>query len=189
MSIGFDPQQPLCLFASEPDAVTVPIDTEGHWLPNRLDLEYSGEVVRVGTPRLLLEGSFFQDPAPSVLWENENGLELQCGIEIKAYSLDGFERTEEDIKNRVKFTTHITSTYQGTLSDFVDMDIKETPTILSAIDRGKQLRCHELNYLNLFLQQFGKIKILPIAWRRNLFATFFWNLSSFEVLPIEITWT
>jgi hypothetical protein len=37
----------------------VPVDTNGSWQPERIDLDSSGEIVRLGSSRPLLEGSFF----------------------------------------------------------------------------------------------------------------------------------
>lgn len=136
MSIGFDPQHAICLFASEPEAVTVPIDTEGHWLPNRIDLDNRGEVMRIGTPRLVLEGSFCKGKVSPNEWDCENCLHLQSGLELKAYCLDGYERTEDDIKSRVKFVTHSPLMYDPRKTDLVAMDLKATPSTLSAIDRA-----------------------------------------------------
>ena len=45
MSLAFDPKRPLCLFGSEAEAVAVPVDQAGQWLPLRLDLDSNGEVV------------------------------------------------------------------------------------------------------------------------------------------------
>jgi len=58
MSVAFDPKVPLCLFGSEAEAVAVPVEESGRWLPQRLDLDSRGEIMRVGYPRLLVEGGF-----------------------------------------------------------------------------------------------------------------------------------
>lgn len=36
----------------------MPVDSKGAWQPQRIDLDSSGEVVRLGAARPLLEGSF-----------------------------------------------------------------------------------------------------------------------------------
>jgi hypothetical protein len=58
MSISFHPFKPICLFASEAEALAVPIDSSGDWLPERIDLDSHGEIFRIGEPRCLLEGVF-----------------------------------------------------------------------------------------------------------------------------------
>ena len=58
MSIAFDPDTPLVMFASEAEALAVPVRESGASLPVRVDLDGHGEVVRVGEPRALLEGRF-----------------------------------------------------------------------------------------------------------------------------------
>jgi hypothetical protein len=58
MSMSFSRDLPLCLFASEAEALSVPIDSEGNWLPIRLGLDGKGEVVRAGCPRPLVEGTY-----------------------------------------------------------------------------------------------------------------------------------
>lgn len=58
MSIAFDHDTPLVLFASEAEALAVPVRVSGQSLPLRVDLDGHGEVVRVGEPRAMLEGRF-----------------------------------------------------------------------------------------------------------------------------------
>ena len=58
MSIAFDEHSPLVLFASEAQALCVPVRESGKSLPLRVDLDGHGEVVRVGPPRALIEGRF-----------------------------------------------------------------------------------------------------------------------------------
>eukprot|EP01038_Epipyxis_sp_PR26KG_P011709 gene11709-15674_t len=58
MSLAFDPDRPICLFGSEAEALAVPVDVKGNWLKERLDLDSHGEIIRVGEPRALIEGSF-----------------------------------------------------------------------------------------------------------------------------------
>jgi len=58
MSVSFGPDLPLCLYGSEAEAIAVPVDVDGGWLPERIDLDSKGEVMRLGTPRLFIEGRF-----------------------------------------------------------------------------------------------------------------------------------
>jgi hypothetical protein len=58
MSFSFDPQNPIVLFASEAEALAVPVYKSGQWLPERIDLDSHGEIFRLGEPRALMEGSF-----------------------------------------------------------------------------------------------------------------------------------
>ena len=58
MSVSFDPDRSLCLYGSEAEAIAVPVDEEGVWLPERIDLDSKGEVMRLGLPRALIEGKY-----------------------------------------------------------------------------------------------------------------------------------
>jgi len=64
MSVSFDPHVPIVLFASEAEALNVPIGnmlnttTKQRCLPLRIDLDGSGEIVRLGKKRQLMEGRF-----------------------------------------------------------------------------------------------------------------------------------
>ena len=58
MCVAFDPVRSIVLFGSEAEAVAVPVDTHNYWLPERIDLDSRGEVLRVGLPRMFLEGTF-----------------------------------------------------------------------------------------------------------------------------------
>jgi len=62
MSVSFDPHRSIVLFASEAEALNVPIDIGStHCLPLRIDLDGSGEIVRLGERRHLMEGGFKSD--------------------------------------------------------------------------------------------------------------------------------
>jgi hypothetical protein len=63
MSLSYDPMRPIVLFGSEAEAVAVPVDRSGAWQPARIDLDSRGEIVRIGSPRPLLEGTFFDKPS------------------------------------------------------------------------------------------------------------------------------
>jgi hypothetical protein len=43
---------------SEAEALAVPVDAQGKWLPERIDMDSHGEIIRVGLPRALMEGCF-----------------------------------------------------------------------------------------------------------------------------------
>ena len=43
---------------SEAEALAVPVDAQGKWLPERIDMDSHGEIIRVGLPRALMEGNF-----------------------------------------------------------------------------------------------------------------------------------
>jgi hypothetical protein len=58
MSVAFDPDRPICLYGSEAEAIAVPVDEEGVWLPERIDLDSKGEVMRLGAPRPLVDGNY-----------------------------------------------------------------------------------------------------------------------------------
>ena len=62
MSVSFDPHRSIVLFASEAEALNVPIDIGStQCLPLRIDLDGSGEIVRLGERRQLMEGGFKSD--------------------------------------------------------------------------------------------------------------------------------
>jgi len=58
MSVSFSPDLPVCLYGSEAEAIAVPVDVEGGWLPERIDLDSKGEIMRLGRPRDLIEGKY-----------------------------------------------------------------------------------------------------------------------------------
>lgn len=58
MSVSFSPDLPICLYGSEAEAIAVPVDHEGGWLPERIDLDSKGEIMRLGRPRDLIEGKY-----------------------------------------------------------------------------------------------------------------------------------
>lgn len=58
MSVAFDPDRSICLYGSEAEAIAVPVDEEGVWLPERIDLDSKGEIMRLGVARPLIEGKY-----------------------------------------------------------------------------------------------------------------------------------
>jgi hypothetical protein len=46
------------LSGSEAEALAVPIDQQGKWLPERIDLDSHGEIMRIGVQRAVVEGRF-----------------------------------------------------------------------------------------------------------------------------------
>lgn len=58
MSVAFDPDRAICLYGSEAEAIAVPVDEEGVWLPERIDLDSKGEIMRLGAARALVEGEY-----------------------------------------------------------------------------------------------------------------------------------
>jgi hypothetical protein len=58
MSVSFGPDLPVCLYGSEAEAIAVPVDIDGGWLPERIDLDSKGEIMRLGRPRDLIEGKY-----------------------------------------------------------------------------------------------------------------------------------
>lgn len=171
MSISYNPSKPLCLFASEAEALAVPVDTAGTWLTDRIDLDSHGEVMRLGPPRPLQEGAFAarsNSPTGELsqlesllresnifnqrLWKlrqpgetveasmtrlsASRGLELPCGIELRAYSL--VTHCEASAGNLIERSVAILAApipYDPTV-DLVAADLAVTPAVLSTIDRG-----------------------------------------------------
>jgi hypothetical protein len=95
MSMSYHPYRPLVLFASEAEALAVPIDTAGNWLPERIDLDSRGEIMRIGTPRALCEGQFFPNTRKS----------------FEDAALNSFNRLRKDEKISQRFgRVHLVST-------------------------------------------------------------------------------
>lgn len=61
MSVAFDPDRSICLYGSEAEAIAVPVDEEGVWLPERIDLDSKGEIMRLGAARALIEGKYMPE--------------------------------------------------------------------------------------------------------------------------------
>lgn len=155
MSIAFDPMRPIVLFASEAEALAVPVYESGKWLPQRIDLDSHGEIFRCGEPRALQEGSFTDTvrtrhiiptkkskkksssnqnvtPAPP----HQIGIHLDCGVEIRCYNLGScVEAKMESLIDRCVAITSAPIPYDPK-ADLVLNDLKVTPAVLDAIDHG-----------------------------------------------------
>ncbi len=153
MSFAFDPARAIVLFASEAEALAVPVYQSGRWLPERIDLDSHGEIVRLGQPRALLEGSFLgltikKSKSKRKKRTGENGKEiissrkgqpscilLDCGVEIRSYSLVScMESTMEALCRRSVTITSAPIPFDPK-ADLVAEDLKVTPAVLAAIDR------------------------------------------------------
>lgn len=163
MSIAFDPTRPIVLFASEAEALAVPVYESGKWLPQRIDLDSKGEIVRVGEPRALQEGSFGDlvrtprhhttgggtgaakkgkgkktTPTPTASAGGLVGINLDCGVEIRCYSLVSCKEAKMDsLIERCVAITSAPLPYDPKV-DLVANDLKVTPAVLDAIDHGKR---------------------------------------------------
>jgi hypothetical protein len=179
MSIAFDPLRPIVLFASEAEALAVPVYKSGKWLPERIDLDSHGEIFRLGQPRPLLEGSFGfgiekkgnkKVPSSTNLTKKKKEptsyqvevekrqrqpfILLDCGVEIRCYSL--VTHTEAPLSNLIERSVSITSApipYNPKV-DLVAGDLRVTPAVLAAIDHGKSIilfrSCSEATYGCMF---------------------------------------
>jgi hypothetical protein len=169
MSISYDPSYPIALFASEAEALAVPIWKSGKWLSTRFDLDSKGEIIRIGERRSLIDGQFggglhkkketrhsMSSSTPSSLHqhnrskkydsliqeENEKQmklpfLHLDCGIEIRSYSLITCqELSAEAIINRSFPITAAPIPYNPKV-DLVANDLRVIPAVVAAIDMGK----------------------------------------------------
>jgi hypothetical protein len=125
MSLAFDQELPLVLYGSEAEAVSVPVDTEGRWLPQRIDLDSKGEVMRVGLARTLFEPTQVKSP-----------LVLESGIEIRSYVLSTMsEETSETLNDRSISVQSAALPYDPK-RDLVESDLRVTPAVLAEIDKG-----------------------------------------------------
>jgi hypothetical protein len=100
MSIAFDPKKPICLFASEAEALAVPVFDSGKWLPERFDLDSHGEIVRIGAVRALLEGSY-----SSSLSKNSDMHEFEITND-KLVRFNNVKRPTNNTTNQVGMTFH-----------------------------------------------------------------------------------
>ncbi|RYH31978.1 hypothetical protein EON65_01560 [archaeon] len=152
MSFAFDPMQPIVLFASEAEALAVPVYKSGRWLPERIDLDSHGEIVRLGEARYLQEGSYAdgkkkkkskskklpEDEQQQVALKKAKRpfILLDCGVEIRSYSLvTCMESTMESLISRSVTITSAPIPYDPNV-DLVAEDLRITPAVLSAIDRA-----------------------------------------------------
>ena len=125
MSIAFDSNTPIILFGSEATALTISVTKSGQWLKSRIDLDSQGEVMRLGRPRALLEGSFNSSK------EKTSNLLLPTGIEIRSYSL--VRATESlDLLRAIPIVSVPPAIAPGI--DQVEADLLAIPTVISAID-------------------------------------------------------
>ena len=126
MSLAFDHDLPVVLYGSEAEAVAVPVDTEGRWLSERLDLDSKGEIVRIGLPRSLVESSGSNTPP----------LLLPSGVEIRSFSLlNGSESDADSLESRAVTIMAAPLPYDPR-KDLVLEDLKVTPAVLQEIDRA-----------------------------------------------------
>jgi hypothetical protein len=125
MSLAFDQELPLVLYGSEAEAVSVPVDTEGRWLPQRIDLDSKGEVMRVGLARTLLEPTQVRSP-----------MAFKSGIEIRSFVLSTMsEETSETLNDRSISVLSAALPYDPK-RDLVESDLRVTPAVLAEIDKG-----------------------------------------------------
>lgn len=95
MSISFSPAHPMVLFASEAEALAVPVFKSGKWMPVRLDLDTAGEISRIGPPRALHEGNFIR------------GLSAEAQHQLPVASL-----TMSNLSNHNTSTTHMVDVFR-----------------------------------------------------------------------------
>jgi hypothetical protein len=154
MSIAYDPQKPLVLFASEAEALAIPVYQSGKWLPERIDLDSHGEIFRLGFPRPLVEGNFShgmretnkaivikggksRKEAEEKLKSKLPYLLLDCGVEIRCYSLVSHMETPMSLLLKRSVTIpHAAIPYDPSV-DLVANDLRETPAVLTSIDQGE----------------------------------------------------
>lgn len=145
MSIAFDPLRPVVLFASEAEALAVPVYKSGKWLPERIDLDSHGEIFRLGDPRGLNEGTYSTGRTSVKKKESKKkkapvvprSILLDCGVEIRSYSLvTCMESTAEALSNRSVTINHAPLPYDPKV-DLVAADLKVTTAVIDAIDEGK----------------------------------------------------
>lgn len=193
MSIAFDPSRPIVLFASEAEALAVPVYESGKWLPQRIDLDSKGEIVRVGEARALQEGTFGDlvraprnnaaaaaaaaaakkgskaKKTPSALTpavsSSPVGIYLDCGVEIRCYSLVSCKEAKMDsLIERCVAITSAPLPYDPKV-DLVANDLKVTPAVLDAIDHGKTLLfCRPAFFHRLYIYASSSSSSLVVSY-------------------------
>jgi hypothetical protein len=166
MSVAFSPDLPICLYGSEAEAIAVPVDIDGGWLPERIDLDSKGEIIRLGRPRALVEGVFTQvahaaaeEEMKDVSTHSEGGggkirknlekivkntdfgaragIRMRGGIEILSYSLvTNAEAVGQELVDRAVTINSAPIPYDPK-ADLVKADLTMLPGIIDAIDRGE----------------------------------------------------
>ena len=146
MSLAFDATLPIILFGSEATALSISVTSSGHWLTSRVDLDSQGEVMRLGRPRHLLEGTFFgtdtgKGKGTGVMStyadsRRSSALLLLSGIEVRSYSLvRATEATRQELLARVIpiMSVPVPSTLGA---DLVATDLKAIPRVIQIIDQS-----------------------------------------------------
>lgn len=129
MSVAYDTDIPIVLFGSEAEAVAVPVLKSGKWLPNRIDLNSKGEVMRIGLPSPMYDGTY-TGKKPFV----STRMQLNCGIEIRSYLInEGFEVAVNVLKNRITVIRNASVAYDPRV-DLVSNDIKDIPKVIKTIN-------------------------------------------------------
>lgn len=164
MSVSFADDKPMVLFGSEAEAVAVPVNMAGAHLSYRLDLDSKGEIIRVGSARLLDEGTcangarsvagdvsveLKETLGTSLLTKKPGGrkatrsadtidmgrrLLLKCGIELRSYSLISCSEARKQDIWDRCVSIKSRAVPYDPRVDLVLKDIQETPGVLRLID-------------------------------------------------------
>ena len=134
MGIAFSADQPLVLFGSEASALQVAVTASGRPLTTKLDLDETGEVVRVGPPAPLAAGCYSARGRRAT--SGTAGLVVGGGlVELRAYALEaGYEARRVALQARCRPIDEGTPPFDP-LTDQVALDLRETPAVLHAIDQ------------------------------------------------------
>ncbi len=104
MSLSYDPYQPIVLFASEAEALAVPVYESGRWLSQRIDLDSHGEIFRLGVSRSLVEGSFIgKDEEKAKALRNNQSSQLQSRQQQRQHREENFIQEELERKGKLPY--------------------------------------------------------------------------------------
>ena len=136
MSFAFDERMPIVLFGSEAAALTISVTESGQWLGSRVDLDSRGEIVRIGWPRDLGEGTFSEFRSTAVGSIKIGGArKLSSGIEIRAYSLSRAAECTGDLFARAVPVVSVPIPLVEGI-DLVASDIEAIPSVVEVIDKS-----------------------------------------------------
>lgn len=134
MSMSFDPHKPIALFGSEAEAIAVPVDEDGGWLKSRIDLDSKGEIMRIGCPRALDDGTYSKKQSIHTQDFSKRSMLTPVGIEIRSYILKTASEVElETLLSRTKQIITSPPSYDPS-KDLVANDLADIPKVLSSIE-------------------------------------------------------
>ena len=129
MSVSYDNDINLVLFGSEAAAVAVQVTRSGSFLKNRIDLNSKGEVMRIGLPSTMFDGTY-----TGKRQFVSTKLQLNSGIEIRSYLInEGYEVPVNTLISRISVIRNPPVPYDPKV-DLVAKDLQDIPKIIKKIN-------------------------------------------------------